>query len=247
MDRYEVTGMSCAACQARVEKAVAKIDGVDSVAVNLLTNSMQVEGRASEKEIIEAVTNAGYGAKKIGGTSKKYNGMEDATANKESKKREMEKENESEFLDKETPKMIRRLGFSIIFLIPLMYISMGHMMFDWPLPSFFEGDSVGVVIVEMLLSLIVMIINQKFFVSGTRSLLHGGPNMDTLVAMGAGVSFAYSFVILLLMSKAQSIQNDMMVEEYMHDLYFESAAMIVTLITVGKTLESYSKEKLQMN
>jgi Cu2+-exporting ATPase len=248
MDRYEITGMSCAACQARVEKAVAKLDGVDSVAVNLLTNTMQVEGKAGEREIIEAVIKAGYGAKKTGGTGNlsKNAGVKNYSVGNESEavnKTELENETEPIFADRETSKMIKRLVSSIIFLLPLMYISMGHIMFGWPLPTFFEENPVGIVIVEMLLAMIVMVINQKFFVSGTVSLLHGGPNMDTLVAMGSGVSFIYSFVVLLLMSGAQSVQNGTQVLEYMHDLYFESAAMIVTLITVGKTLESYSKGK----
>ncbi|MCR5835795.1 MAG: heavy metal translocating P-type ATPase [Lachnospiraceae bacterium] len=244
MDRYEVTGMSCAACQARVEKTVAKLDGVDSVAVNLLTNTMQVEGSAGEKEIVEAVTKAGYGAKKIGGTkSVSRNNNTGIVSKTGGTANSSETESESVFADKETLKMIKRLVCSVIFLIPLMYISMGHMMLGWPLPSLFEENPVGVVIVEMLLAIIVMVINQKFFVSGTLSLLHGGPNMDTLVAMGSGVSFIYSFVVLMLMTKAQSVQNDTQVMEYMHDLYFESAAMIVTLITVGKTLETYSKGK----
>ncbi len=216
MEQFDVKGMSCAACSARVEKAVSKLDGVSSCSVNLLTNSMAVDGSASEQEIIAAVRSAGYDAAVKGKTQ---------TAKKP-----------DDIKDTETPKILRRLIASLVFLLILMYFSMGHMMLGLPVPPFFEGNHLALGMLQMLLAAIVMIINQKFFVSGFRGLLHLAPNMDTLVALGSGVSFAYSTVILFLMTAEHS-------ESLMNELYFESAAMILTLITVGKLLESRSKGK----
>ncbi|MDD6311297.1 MAG: heavy metal translocating P-type ATPase [Firmicutes bacterium] len=208
MKQYKVTGMSCAACSARVEKAVSAVSGVDSVSVSLLTNSMGVEGSASDDAIVKAVVDAGYGAQPLA------SGEDDAPA--------------IDLEDTETPKMVRRLVTSVIILIPLMYISMGHMMWNWPIPSFLEGRHLALGLVEMILCIIIMIINRKFFTSGFKGLVHRAPNMDTLVAMGSGVSFIWSIFVLF------STTN-------VHGLYFESAATILTLITIGKTLESYSK------
>ena len=224
MEKYNVTGMSCAACSAHVEKAVRKVPGVTDVTVSLLTNSMKVDGTADAAEICRAVSNAGYGASPAdaGGAASPVM-AEEALA------------------DHETPEMIRRLAASIGFLLLLMYVSMGHMMWGWPLPAFLEGNHVGVGIVEMLLAGIVMVINQKFFINGFRGALHGGPNMDTLVAMGSGVSFVWSVYVLLAMSTAQVKGDSAAVAGYMNQFYFESAAMILALITIGKTLESYSK------
>ena len=216
MEQFDVKGMSCAACSARVEKAVSKLDGVSSCSVNLLTNSMAVDGSASEQEIIAAVRSAGYDAAVKGKTQ---------TAKKP-----------DDIKDTETPKILRRLIASLVFLLILMYFSMGHMMLGLPVPPFFEGNHLALGMLQMLLAAIVMIINQKFFVSGFRGLLHLAPNMDTLVALGSGVSFAYSTVILFLMTAEHS-------GSLMNELYFESAAMILTLITVGKLLESRSKGK----
>lgn len=224
MRQYNVTGMSCAACQARVEKAVAAVNGVASCSVSLLTNSMGVEGTASDAEIIQAVVNAGYGA---------------------SLKDKKEKQNnDDEFLkDRETPALIRRLVISVILLLPLMYVSMGHMMFSWLLPGFLEGNHIGMGIYELILTGFIMVINQKFFINGFRGLLHKSPNMDTLVAMGASASFGYSVYALFAMTKAQMSGDMGLVMKYMDEFYFESAAMILTLITVGKTLEAKSKGK----
>ena len=216
MEQFDVKGMSCAACSARVEKAVSKLGGVSSCTVNLLTNSMAVDGSASEQEIIAAVRSAGYDAAVKGKTQ---------TAKKP-----------DDIKDTETPKILRRLIASLVFLLILMYFSMGHMMLGLPVPPFFEGNHLALGMLQMLLSAIVMIINQKFFVSGFRGLLHLAPNMDTLVALGSGVSFLYSTVILFLMTAEHS-------GSLMNELYFESAAMILTLITVGKLLESRSKGK----
>ncbi len=224
MEKYSVTGMSCAACSAHVERAVRKVPGVTDVTVSLLTNSMKVEGTAGAAEICRAVSNAGYGASPAGAAGAVSPVMA-----------------EEELEDRETPGMIRRLLASVVFLMPLMYVSMGHMMWGWPLPAFLEGNHVGMGIVEMLLAGIVMVINQKFFVNGFMGALRGGPNMDTLVAMGSGVSFAWSVYVLLTMSAAQVKGDHAAVMEYMHQFYFESAAMILALITIGKTLESYSK------
>ena len=230
MEQYNVTGMSCAACQTRVEKAVSKVPGVTSCAVSLLTNSMGVEGTASPAEIIAAVENAGYGASKKG--EKGSTSQSASTA-----------EYEEMLKDKETPVMKRRLVSSVLLLIPLMYFSMGHMMWGWPLPKFFEGNHIAMGLVQLLLTIAVMVINQKFFISGFKSLWHKAPNMDTLVALGSTASFVYSVYALFAMTGAQ-VQGDMdAVMSYMHEFYFESAPMILTLITVGKMLESISKGK----
>ncbi|MBR3294703.1 MAG: heavy metal translocating P-type ATPase [Clostridia bacterium] len=225
MTQYNVTGMSCAACAARIEKAVSKVNGVTSCTVSLLTNSMGVEGSASESDVIKAVVDAGYGAKVKGQESAKRSAEEDALE------------------DHETPVLRRRLIASIGFLAVLMYVSMGHMMWGWPLPAFFNDNHVAMGIVQMLLAIIVMIINKKFFVSGFKSLLHGAPNMDTLVAMGSSAAFVYSTFALLMMTRAQVDMDTEKVMGYMHEFYFESAAMILTLITVGKMLEARAKGK----
>ncbi|MBQ9438703.1 MAG: heavy metal translocating P-type ATPase, partial [Lachnospiraceae bacterium] len=223
MEQYMVTGMTCAACQARVEKAVSKVPGVESCAVSLLTNSMGVEGSAAPADIISAVENAGYGA------SLKEKAGEKAAARSA---------DEEALADHETPLLIRRLLWSIGFLVVLMYFSMGHVMFGWPLPPFFDGNHVAMGLVQLLLSGIIMVINQRFFVSGFKAIWHLSPNMDTLVALGAAASFIYS-VFALFMMTAQSSPEAMM--PWMHEFYFESAAMILTLITVGKMLEARSK------
>lgn len=227
MQNYEVIGMSCAACVARVEKAVSKVPGVANCSVNLLTNSMVLEGTASESEIISAVEEAGYGAK-----SKNKN----SSAEKKS--------DQDDFLkDKESPVLKKRLFASLGFLIVLMYISMGHMMWNWPLPAFMTGNHVMMGLSQLILAAIVMVINQKFFVSGFKSLFHRSPNMDTLVALGSSASFVYSTVILFLMTYYQNAGNSEKVMGLMHEFYFESAATILTLITVGKLLEAKSKGK----
>ena len=228
--------MSCAACQARVEKAVSKVPGVTSCAVSLLTNSMGVEGTADESQIIKAVEDAGYGASKRGSdaeTSGKTAGL--------SASEKLAQEEEA-LRDKETPVLKRRLISSVAFLLVLMYFSMGHGMWKWPVPLFFEGNPIGIALLEAVLALIVMIINKKFFISGFRGLIHGAPNMDTLVAMGSGVSYAWSMAVLFAMTRAVADNNMAVVHDYMHgQLYFESAAMILALITVGKMLEAMSK------
>ncbi|MBQ6170164.1 MAG: heavy metal translocating P-type ATPase [Ruminococcus sp.] len=223
MKQFNVTGMSCAACSARVEKAVSSLDGVSSCSVSLLTNSMGVEGTASDSEIINAVKNAGYGASVKGAPSA-------APADDELK-------------GTETPLMKKRLIASLGFLLLLMYISMGHMMFGFPLPSFMEGNHVMMGLAQLLLAAIVMVINQKFFINGIKGIIHRSPNMDTLVALGSGASFVYSTVALFAMTDAQLKGNTDAVMDYMHNFYFESAAMILTLITVGKMLEARSKGK----
>jgi Cu2+-exporting ATPase len=225
---FNVTGMSCAACQARVEKAAGSLPGVESCTVSLLTNSMRVEGDVSPGEVIKAVEDAGYGAELKGGEQTRSSA-------------DMYAEEEKALENKDVPVMKKRLISSVLFLLVLMYFSMGHMMWNWPLPSFFEGNMVAVGILEMLLAGIIMVINQKFFTSGFKSLMHRAPNMDTLVAMGSMVSFAWSFVVLMKMTRDQIIGGDAAAMTDMHDLYFESAAMIVTLITVGKLLEAVSK------
>ena len=224
MKQYNVTGMSCAACSAIVEKAVSSVEGVSSCSVSLLTNSMGVEGTASDSEIIEAVKNAGYGASLKGAKSA-------ASAT------------DDELKDKETPAMKRRLIASLGFLIVLMYISMGHMMFGFPLPALMEGNHVMMGIAQLLLTAIVMVINQKFFINGFKGLIHRSPNMDTLVALGSGASFIYSTCVLFAMTEAQLKGDNEALMDCMHNLYFESAAMILTLITVGKMLEARSKGK----
>ena len=228
MEQYTVTGMSCAACSARVEKAVRKVPGVTDCAVSLLTNSMGVEGSASAEDIIQAVEDAGYGAALKGSHSN-----EDAQT----------RANEELLKDKDTPVLKKRLIASIGFLVVLMYVSMGHMMWNWPLPSFFEGNHVAMGLLQLLLTVAIMVINQKFFINGFKSLFHLSPNMDTLVALGSMASFVYSTYALFAMTDAQ-VKGDMdLVMQYMHEFYFESAAMILTLITLGKMLESFSKGK----
>ena len=223
--KFDVTGMSCAACSARVEKAVAKVEGVSQCTVNLLTNSMQVEGSASAEAIIAAVEAAGYGAS-----------VHDAAA-------APAKTEEKNPADADRAALRRRLIASLAFLLPLMYVSMGHMMWGFPLPSFLASDHVAMGLIQLLLTAAVMVVNQKFFVSGTKGLLHRAPNMDTLVALGAAAAFGYSTVALFAMSNAQSRGDTAAVMEYMEEFYFESAAMILTLITVGKLLEARSKGK----
>ncbi|MCC8066486.1 MAG: heavy metal translocating P-type ATPase, partial [Clostridiales bacterium] len=236
MDQYTVTGMSCAACSARVEKAVSKVPGVTSCSVSLLTNSMGVEGTASPDEIIRAVQEAGYGASQKGGAKGTASG---ASGNGGSMQSIAEQEAALE--DHETPKLKRRLIASVGFLIVLMYFSMGHMMWGWPLPAWFEDNHVAMGLVQLLLAAIIMVINQKFFISGFKSLWHRSPNMDTLVALGSTASFVWSVYALFMMTDAQ-VHGDMdAVMTYMHEFYFESAAMILTLITVGKMLEARSK------
>ncbi len=232
MQHYKVTGMSCAACSSRGEKAVSAVKGVDSCAVSLLTNSMGVEGNASPKEILQAVEKAGYGAS-----------LEEPIKEKTYKKTgEGKVENSGDELeDLETPVLRKRLLLSLIFLVPLMYESMGHMLWNWPLPNFLDGNHVGMALYEMLLAAIVMIINQKFFISGFKGLIRKAPNMDTLVALGATAAFGYSVVALFAMSKAMSAGDMEAAGGFMQELYFESAATILTLITVGKTLEAKSK------
>ena len=229
MEHYSVTGMSCAACSSRVEKAVSKVDGVTECTVSLLTNSMTVEGTAAPETIIQAVKDAGYGAT-----------QKDKAAGKQSRSQEDEM---SEIEDKEIKTLRNRLCSSVVFLLLLMYLSMGHMMWGWPLPGFLKDNHVAMGLIQMLLTIVIMVINQKFFVSGFKSLLHRSPNMDTLVALGSGAAFGYSTYALFAMTDAQ-MKNDMhTVMGYMHEFYFESAAMILTLITVGKMLEAYSKGK----
>lgn len=229
MKQFNVTGMSCAACSARIEKAVSKVSGVKSCSVSLLTNSMGVEGEASDAQIIEAVVNAGYGASvKSSGT----NGGSEAKKSADS---------EDVLQDRETPLLIKRLLSSIVFLLPLMYISMGHMMWKWPLPAFFNGNHVAMGLVQLLFAAVIMVINQRFFVSGFKSLLHRAPNMDTLVALGSASAFIYSTWVIFAMTGAVVAANEEAVMAYMHEFYFETAAMILTLITVGKTLEAKSK------
>ena len=219
MKQYNIKGMSCAACSARVEKAVSKVSGVTSCSVNLLTNSMSVEGSAADSDIIKAVKNAGYGASSI--------------------------KNKEKAEDTESPIRPMRTRFitSLVFLLILMYFSMGHMMWSFPLPKFYDGNHIAMGLTQLLLTVIIMVINQKFFISGYKSLIHGAPNMDTLVALGATAAFGYSTFALFAMTKAQVAGDMELVEKYMMEFYFESAAMILTLITLGKMLEAYSKGK----
>ena len=224
MEQYNVTGMTCAACQARVEKVVSKVPGVTSVSVSLLTNSMGVEGTALSTDIVAAVEKAGYHASVKGAEKESSQGAE-------------------ALADTETPKLLKRLIISLIFLMPLMYLSMGHMMWNWPLPGFLNNNHVGLGLAQLLFTVIIMVINQRFFISGFTSLIHRAPNMDTLVAMGATAAFSYSTYALFAMTVAQTAGNNKLVMSYMHEFYFESAAMILTLITLGKTLEAYSKGK----
>ncbi len=231
MEQYIVTGMTCAACQAHVEKAVSKLEDVENVNVSLLTNSMTVTGSASSDEVIQAVEAAGYGAFVKGAEMKKQSASEKLAAEEEALK------------DHETPKLVKRLISSAVVLILLMYITMGHNMWNWPLPDFFKHNHIGLAITEMILAVIVMFINRAFFISGFRSLIHGAPNMDTLVALGSGVSFGWSLYILYRMTYliTQGTSNADLMPLYHNQLYFESAAMIPALITVGKTLEALSK------
>ena len=228
MEQYNVTGMSCAACSARVEKAVKKVPGVTSCSVSLLTNSMGVEGTASEAAILKAVQDAGYGASLKGAAS---NAAHSTSADLDA------------LADHETPKLKRRLIASLGFLLVLMYFSMGHMMWGWPLPHWFDGNHIAMGLVQLILAGIVMVINQKFFISGFKGLIHGAPNMDTLVALGSMASYVWSTYALFAMTDAQLHGNDELVMHYMMEFYFESAAMILTLITVGKMLEARSKGK----
>lgn len=224
MEQYSITGMTCAACQARVEKVVSNVPGVTDVSVSLLTNSMGVEGTATSADIVAAVEKAGYHASVKGAQMESSQGAE-------------------ALADTETPKLLKRLIISLIFLMPLMYLSMGHMMWNWPLPGFLNNNHVGMGLAQLLFTVIIMVINQRFFISGFTSLIHRAPNMDTLVAMGATAAFGYSTYALFAMTVAQTAGNDKLVMSYMHEFYFESAAMILTLITLGKTLEAYSKGK----
>ena len=236
MKQYTVTGMSCAACSARVEKAVSKVDGVTSCSVSLLTNSMGVEGSATDAQIVEAVEQAGYGASPKGTATESEN-------DKANNSLEQLKAAQDALVDRETPKLRNRLIASLIFLVVLMYFSMGLMMWGWPLPEFFNGNHVAMGLLQLLLTVAVMVINQKFFISGFKGLIHGAPNMDTLVALGSAASFGYSVYALFAMTAAQ-VNGDMdAVVSYMHEFYFESAAMILALITVGKMLEAHSKGK----
>ena len=225
MEQYNVTGMSCAACSARVEKAVSSVKGVTSCSVSLLTNSMGVEGNASAADIIAAVENAGYGASLKNGNNTETANQEDALQ------------------DKETPVLKKRLLASLVFWLALMYFSMGHMLWGWPLPSFFNGNHVAMGLLQLLLTVVIMVINQKFFISGFKSLYHRAPNMDALVAIGSAAAFIYSTIALFLMSDAQVKGNMDAVMMYMDEFYFESAATILTLITLGKMLEARSKGK----
>lgn len=226
MEQYNVTGMSCAACVARVEKAVNSVEGVTGCAVNLLTNSMGVEGTASSQLIIKAVVDAGYGASLKNSTDKTKISPDDESLK-----------------DMETPKLLKRLISSLVLLIPLMYVSMGHMMWNWPLPSFMQGNHLSMGLYELLITALIMVLNQKFFINGFKGIIHGSPNMDTLVALGATASFGYSVFALFAMTEAVLNGNSEQVSYFMDQFYFESAASILTLITIGKTLESYSKGK----
>lgn len=228
MQQYTVTGMSCAACSARVEKAVSKVEGVCSCSVSLLTNSMGVEGTATDAEIIAAVEQAGYHAERKGA---------------EPEQGQVKKEQEETLKDRETPVLRRRLIASVGFLSVLMYVSMGHCMWGWPMPSFFDRNPVAIGLIQMILAAIVMLINKKFFVNGVNGILHRAPNMDTLVALGSAAAFGYSTVMLFAMTKAQATGDFETAHAYIHEFYFESAAMILALITVGKMLEARSKGK----
>ena len=225
MEKYDVTGMSCAACSARVEKAVSNVDGVTSCTVNLLTNSMIVDGTATQEEIISAVQNAGYGASVHDGSK---------ALNKPTKKTK---------LDDQTAKLLKRLLSSLAFLLVLMYFTMGHMMFSWPIPAFMHNSPIVVAIIELVLTCIIIFINRQFFISGFKAIIHKAPNMDTLVAMGSSIAFIWSLYELILIIIAQANGNIDEAHEILMNLYFESSAMILTLITIGKTLESYSKGK----
>ena len=239
MKQYIVTGMSCAACSSRVEKAVSKVEGVENCSVSLLTNSMGVEGTASDEAVIKAVEDAGYGAS----LKTSHTALDKSGTSQKSGSQGMYASQDDMLKDRVTPVLKKRLITSVGFLIVLMYISMGHMMWGWPLPSILEGNHVAMGLIQMLLTIIIMVINQKFFISGFRGLLHKAPNMDTLVALGSGAAFVYSTYALFAMTDAQVRMDMDGVMHYMHEFYFESAAMILTLITVGKMLEAHSKGK----
>ena len=239
MKQYIVTGMSCAACSSRVEKAVSKVEGVENCSVSLLTNSMGVEGTASDEAVIKAVEDAGYGAS----LKTSHTASDKSGTSQKSGSQGMYAAQEDMLKDRATPVLKKRLITSVGFLIVLMYISMGHMMWGWPLPAFLEGNHVAMGLIQMLLTIIIMVINQKFFISGFKGLLHKAPNMDTLVALGSGAAFVYSTYALFAMTDAQVRMDMDGVMHYMHEFYFESAAMILTLITVGKMLEAHSKGK----
>lgn len=239
MKQYIVTGMSCAACSSRVEKAVSKVEGVENCSVSLLTNSMGVEGMASDEAVIKAVEDAGYGAS----LKTSHTASDKSGTSQKSGSQGMYASQDDMLKDRVTPVLKKRLITSVGFLIVLMYISMGHMMWGWPLPSILEGNHVAMGLIQMLLTIIIMVINQKFFISGFRGLLHKAPNMDTLVALGSGAAFVYSTYALFAMTDAQVRMDMDGVMHYMHEFYFESAAMILTLITVGKMLEAHSKGK----
>nr|MCR5402037.1 heavy metal translocating P-type ATPase [Treponema sp.] len=229
MEQYNISGMSCAACQARIEKAVSSLEGVKTCAVSLLTNSMGVEGTASSEEIIRAVEKAGYGAS--------------IKSSKSASASQQKNDGDQALEDRESPVILKRLIASLVFLLPLLYVSMGHMLWDWPLPSFLKGNHVAMGLYQLVLSALVMVINQKFFISGFRAIFHRAPNMDSLVALGATASFLYSLFALFAMTSAVLLQDEEKVLYYMKQFYFESAAMILTLITVGKLLEAKSKGK----
>ena len=239
MKQYIVTGMSCAACSSRVEKAVSKVEGVENCSVSLLTNSMGVEGTASDEAVIKAVEDAGYGAS----LKTSHTASDKSGTSQKSGSQGMYASQDDMLKDRVTPVLKKRLITSVGFLIVLMYISMGHMMWGWPLPSILEGNHVAMGLIQMLLTIIIMVINQKFFISGFRGLLHKAPNMDTLVALGSGAAFVYSTYALFAMTDAQVRMDMDGVMHYMHEFYFESAAMILTLITVGKIIEAHSKAK----
>ncbi len=227
MEQYTVTGMSCAACSSRVEKAVSKVAGVNACSVSLLTNAMGVEGTAKPEDIIKAVEEAGYGA------MPKNNAVQ---------KNALDASQEDLLADKETPVLKQRLIYSLGFLIVLMYLSMGHMMWGFPVPSILEGNHIAMGLIQLLLTISVMVINQKFFISGFKSLFHKSPNMDTLVALGSTAAFVYSTYALFAMTDAQLNGDMQAVMDYMHEFYFESAAMILTLITVGKMADAHIPE-----
>lgn len=232
MKQYTVSGMSCAACQTRVEKAVSKLPGVKSCSVSLLTNSMGVEGDVTSSEVIQAVEAAGYGAAEKDAEEQSHGSFQAKLAAEE-----------DALKDRETPKMKRRLVASILFLLPLLYLTMGHMMWGWPLPAFFDGNHVAMGLLQLLLAAAIMVVSQKFFVNGFKSLFHGAPNMDALIAIGSSAAFLYSTVILFLMTRAVVDGDQAKVTEYMMEFYFETAAVVLALITVGKMLEAYSKGK----
>lgn len=234
MQQYNITGMSCAACQARVERAVSAVEGVESCSVSLLTNSMGVTGTADASAVISAVEDAGYGAFLKG--QKEHGAGKGETSG-------MYQEAEEALRDRETPLLKKRLAASLVFLVILMYLSMGHMMWNWPLPAVIADNHIAMGLMQLLLTVIIMVINQKFFINGFKGLIHGSPNMDTLVALGTGASFVYSTYALFAMTDAQMHGDMALVMEYMHEFYFESAAMILALITVGKMLEAHSKGK----